>query len=59
MKLYGRSRDIGFHGVVLDDQDKVVRECNHLHLTRSSAETCGKTMAKKVRKERDGQAQAS
>jgi hypothetical protein len=49
MKIYGRSR-FGFHGVVLDEKDKVITECNHTHLTRTSAERCAKGLADKERK---------
>ncbi len=59
MRLYGRSRGIGFHGVVLNEKDKIVRECNHLHLSRSSAEKCGKILAMSERKRLREQNQAS
>lgn len=55
MKLYGRSKATGFHGVVLDDQDKVVAECAHNHPTRSEAEKCGR----KMKEESRGKDQAS
>lgn len=57
MKLYGRSRGIGYKGTVYDEDNFVVRECTHLHVTRSSAETCGKRLVKQVQKEQRAQNQ--
>ena len=56
MKIYGRSLPSGFKGVVLDDDGKKLKECDHEHLTRSSAERCGKVLAEYLRRQ-DGKDQ--